>query len=44
VFINVLNIKNEDAIIINVDKWFVPIQTTSLLKIESEFFGDCETI
>ncbi len=42
-FFNVVNIKNEGAIIIYVDKWFAPSQIRKQ-KIESEFFGDCETI
>ncbi len=42
-FFNVSNIKNEGAIIIYVEKWFAPSQIL-ILKIESEFFGDCETI
>jgi hypothetical protein len=43
VFFNVFNIKNEGAIIIYVEKWFVPSQILCF-KIESEFSGDRETI
>jgi hypothetical protein len=42
-FFDVKNIKNEDAIIIYVEKWFAPSHI-NILKIESEYFGDCETI
>jgi hypothetical protein len=44
VFFNVSNIKNEGAIIIYVEKWFAPSKTHPIVKFESEFFGDCETI
>jgi hypothetical protein len=44
VFFNVCNNKNEGAIIIYVEKWFAPSPIPPLHKIESEFFGDCETI
>jgi hypothetical protein len=43
VHLNVLNIENEGAVIIYVDKWFAPIQVF-IPTIDSEFFGDCETI
>jgi hypothetical protein len=43
-FFNVFNNKNEGAIIIYVEKWFAPSQILPILKIKSEFFGDCETI
>jgi hypothetical protein len=43
VFFNVVNIKNEGAIIIYFEKWFVPGQILCF-KIESEFFGDHENI
>jgi hypothetical protein len=42
VVFNVFNNKNVGAIIIYVDKWYLPGHP--IVKIESEFFGDYETI